>query len=515
MIAVCATFFNQLQTRLRRALHWSPPVLDTLPLHPPTTPLPLAQPDALLPAFVAACPVAQHYRALLGDLAWAQFPDLPPDRTWSRPERVSRAAFVAAYLVKLHEGKPSMPALRTFLLQHPALVWLLGFPLVPDPTASHGFNVAATVPTRRQFNRVLRDLHPEALQFLLTSSITLLHDMLAPDDQAHFGDVVAGDTKHILAWVKENNPRQYVPERFDPQRQPAGDPDCKLGVKRRTNQGRRPTVTADDAPVPTPTTDAKPASVVSQAVDKPEYIWGYASGVIVTRLPGSTDEIVLAERTRPFNESDISYFFPLMEQVEQRLGHRPPTGTFDAAFDAHYVYDYFHQAGGFAAVPLVARNSDLRRFSSDGLPLCKADLAMPCKFTYRDRTNTLVPHERGKHVCPLLHPTPTGDACPIDDPHWAKGGCATTVATGAGARVRVQLDRDSADYKAIYAQRTMPERINSQAKELGIERPKLRNQRSITNANTLIYVLINLRVYQRIRARQSDARPEVVPPVTS
>jgi hypothetical protein len=208
-------------------------------------PLPLAQPDAPLPAFVAACPVAQHYRALLGDLAWAQFPDLPPDRTWSRPERVPRAAFVAAYLVKAQEGKPSMPALRAFLLQHPALVWLLGFPLVPDPTASHGFDVAATVPTRRQFSRVLRDLHPEALQFLLTSSITLLHDMLSPDDQAHFGAVVAGDTKHILAWVKENNPRQYVSERFDPQRQPVGDPDCKLGVKRRTNQGRRPTATTD------------------------------------------------------------------------------------------------------------------------------------------------------------------------------------------------------------------------------------------------------------------------------
>lgn len=119
-------------------------------------------------------------------------------------------------------------------------------------------------------------------------------------------------------------------------------------------------------------------------------------------------------------------------------------------------------------------------------------------------------------TCPgfPLHPTPTGAACPIADPHWAKGGCTTTVATGAGARVRVQLDRDSATYKAIYAQRTMTERINSQAQALGIERPKLRNQQSITNANTLIYVLINLRVYQRIRARQSTARPEVVPPVT-
>ena len=52
---------------------------------------------------------------------------------------------------------------------------------------------------------------------------------------------------------------------------------------------------------------------------------------------------------------------------------------------------------------------------------------------------------------------------------------------------------------------TADERINSQAVELGIERPKLRNQRSISNRNTLIYVLINLRTLQRIRARRAAA----------
>ena len=69
-----------------------------------------------------------------------------------------------------------------------------------------------------------------------------------------------------------------------------------------------------------------------------------------------------------------------------------------------------------------------------------------------------------------------------------------------GARLRYTLDRDSDAFKAVYKQRTADERINSQAKELGIERPFLRNQRSITNQNTLIYVLINLRALQRIRA---------------
>ena len=72
--------------------------------------------------------------------------------------------------------------------------------------------------------------------------------------------------------------------------------------------------------------------------------------------------------------------------------------------------------------------------------------------------------------------------------------------TCVGARLRYQLDRASPAYKTVYKQRTADERINSQAKELGIERPFLRNQRSITNLNTLIYVLINLRALGRVRA---------------
>ncbi len=76
--------------------------------------------------------------------------------------------------------------------------------------------------------------------------------------------------------------------------------------------------------------------------------------------------------------------------------------------------------------------------------------------------------------------------------------------TSVGARLRYQLDRESERYKAVYRQRTATERINSQAVELGIERPKLRNRAAITNQNTLIYVLINLRALQRLRQRTAS-----------
>lgn len=73
--------------------------------------------------------------------------------------------------------------------------------------------------------------------------------------------------------------------------------------------------------------------------------------------------------------------------------------------------------------------------------------------------------------------------------------------TSLDARIRLQLDRSAEPYKTIYAQRTATERLFSQARELGMERPKLRNGAAIANLNTLIYVLLNLRTLQRIHQR--------------
>jgi hypothetical protein len=216
--------FKRLRAALRRSA-----------LTPPTSllddPSPLVHPDAPLPAWVRDDPIVQQYRTLLGDLPWRDFPERPHDRNWPGPQPDPRAPFVAAYLVKLHEGKRFMSDLRAFLIKHPALVWWLGFERVLDPCAPHGFDVAATVPKRRHFSTVLRNLPNPSLQFLLTATVELLRATLPPEQQAGFGDIIAGDTQALLAWVKENNPKQYIKEgRLDKTRQPKADPDCKLGV---------------------------------------------------------------------------------------------------------------------------------------------------------------------------------------------------------------------------------------------------------------------------------------------
>jgi hypothetical protein len=468
----------------------------------------LAQPGATLPRFVAQSSLARKYLDLLGPLDWDHFPERDPNRPWPGPQPQPRAPYVASYLVKLDQHIRYMTHLRTFLVDHPPLLWILGFDLVPSPLFPWGFDPDASLSSSRQFSRVLRTLDNAALQFLLDGTVHIIGDEL-PDDVNDFGDMISGDTKHIIAWVKENNPKAYIKDRYDKNKQPTGDPDCRLGCKRKRNLGvSAHTETSADAAAappsnsagdpPTPTTDPVPARTVKVG----EYYWGYASGIIATKVPG-WGEFLLAELTQSFDRSDVSYFFPLMAHTRRRLGRRPSYATFDTAFDAFYVYHYFHLAHGFAAVPFSERGGFTRSFDDQGLPLCQAGYPMPLKSTFICRT-TLVEHQRGRYACPLLFPEPTGPSCPLAHENWSKGGCLLTMPTSIGARIRYQLDRDGQAYKHVYKQRTASERINSQAVELGIERPKLRNGQAIANQNTLIYVLINLRAIQRIRARRAE-----------
>jgi len=160
-----------------------------------------------------------------------------------------------------------------------------------------------------------------------------------------------------------------------------------------------------------------------------------------------------------------------------------------------------------AAVPFnPGKKGAGRTFADDGTPLCAANLPMTLQFSYQHRSD-LVEHTRQKYRCPLLYPTATAACCPITDAHWHKGGCTTTIAASKGARLRHTLDRESEEYKQLYATRTMVERINAQAEALDILHPKLRSGRAIANRNTLTYVLINLRALARLRTAAQEARP--------
>lgn len=481
-----------LSTLGNRLRHWFRPEMRTL------TPEVVAwrqdysfaqvlNPTTPTPAFVAQCGLATRYREMLYPLPWEDLPKRALLRATTQtpypgPAPEPRAPYLFFFLCGIEAGYTSHAKLARFLREHPSLLWLAGLRLHPDSTSPCGFDPARATPNDDRLRAVLRDLDPAQLDWLLTASVHLFQNV------PNFAQTVAGDTKHILAWVKQNNPKCMVPTRFDKTRQPTGDPDCKLGVKSRRNLA------------PTPTTTGLPASTTPKTVADQSY-WGYGSGVVATPLPQGMGQVVLADHTQTFDQSDISYFLPLMHKVVATLGRHPPFGAWDAAFDAFYVHDAFHDAGGFAAVPLNLHGKPPPKHTLNGIPLCPTDRPMHPAFPYFDRQG-LVVQTKTRYTCPLLHPHPTPQSCP--HPMFAKGGCTANRGTSRGARIRYTLDRESAAYQQLYAQRTCVERVNAQAVALGIERPHLRNACSIAHRNTLIYVLLNLQTLQRVRARAPD-----------
>ncbi len=107
----------------------------------------------------------------------------------------------------------------------------LGFRPHLDVTEPYGLRVEKTVPSVGHLNAVLRTLESRWLTDLFAQTVQALQAEIPG-----LGEVVAYDVKHIYANVKENNPRVYMKDRFCKERQPQGDPDCRVGVKRSTNQ---------------------------------------------------------------------------------------------------------------------------------------------------------------------------------------------------------------------------------------------------------------------------------------
>jgi len=407
-------------------------------------------------------PVVQRYRADFALLDWSLVPERDPTRPWPGSPPHPVAAYVKALLVKLTERAPFVTTLRAYLVEHPLLVLELGFRPVPDARQPYGFSPARTVPGARWLRHQQQTLDPAILTALLGGTVAALVEAVPT-----LGTTVAVDVEHIYAWVRENNPKEDLPHRADPARQPRGDPDCRLGVKRRTNQG----------------------GSTGKA-----YVWGYGTGIAAATAPPVGD-VVLAEWTQPFHRQDVTYLHPVYDQATDHLGRCPTNLAADAAFDAWHVYQTCAATGGIAAIARNRRGPAPPRDAA-GHPVCARDRTMtPTRqFVHEDG------YRAQAYACPLLRPAPTGTGC--DHPQFAKGpGCTKSVNIEAGGRMRAELDRAADSYLRLYRQRTAAERINSQATALGIERPRVRRAAAVRRLNTLTYVTIDVRALRRIRAR--------------
>ena len=416
-------------------------------------------------------PLVHRYRALFAAFDWDVVPpnDLAPSQPGRRPHPA--IAYLKALLLKLEEGLTYCTRLRRFLVEHPLLVLELGFRPVLNRDEPYGFEVERTVPSARWLRFQQQHLSPVLLQTLLMHTVEQVREQIPG-----LGEVVSFDVTHLYAWVRENNPRVYVQGPFDVSHRCKGDPDCRLGVKKSSNQ-------------------EQPDGTVKV---KKESLFGYGSGIATCTDPVYGD-VILAEYTQPFNEGDITYFFPLYVQTVATLGFFPRHIAADAAFDAWYCYQGTVARGGMAAIALNRHGHPESRRDVDGVPLCDEGLRMVPSFQFSHTYGYTTQRFR----CPLLFPDATGQTC--EHPQFKKGrGCVKDLNWELGGLARVTLKRDRPLFQAVYRQRTSTERGNSHSKALGLERPKVRNIRSVRNLNTLTYVLINLHALQRARTRNAS-----------
>jgi hypothetical protein len=412
-------------------------------------------------------PVVQRYRRLFALFDWSVVPPRSANRAWPGPQPHPQTTYIKVLLVKLCEGYSYITQLRRFLVEHPLLVLELGFLPVLDESQPYGFDVARTVPGDRWLRHQQQTLDPALLHDLLAATV---HALVA--EIPGLGEIIAIDVKHIYAWVKENNPRESMRDRFCKDQQPTGDPDCRVGVKRSTNQEQ-------------PDGSTK---------EKKEYLWGYGSGVVAATTPDYGD-VVLAEWTQPFNENDVTYALPLYYQTVNTLGFFPTHLTADAAFDAWYLYQRCAVHGDIAAIPLNQHAHPVFVRDADGTPRCPKGLRMVPTSAFA-HTNG---YRAQRYRCPLLFPQATGETC--DHAQFTKGkGCVKDINVELGGLMRVTLDRSAPLYRLLYNRRTSCERINSQSQALGIERPKVRNGRSVANLNTLTYLIINAKALAKAQS---------------
>ncbi len=353
-------------------------------------------------------PVVQRYRSFFALFDWSVVPEpvVDPSQPGKRPHPPT--AYIKALLLKLEEGLTFCTRLRRFLVEHPLLVLELGFRPVLDWTQPYGFDVQHTVPTARWLREQQRTLSQGVLQTLLLRTVEELREEIPG-----LGEVVSFDVTHIYAWVRENNPRVYVQGTFDVTHIPKGDPDCRLGVKKSTNQ-EQPDGTK---------------------VVKKESLFGYGSGTATCTDPVYGD-IVLAEYTQPFNEGDITYFPPLYFRTVATLGFFPTHLAADA-------------------------------------PLCAKGLRMVPTFQF-NHTNG---YRAQRFRCPLLFPEKTEQTCDqpqflkekgcVKDLNWEVGGQMRVTLDRDGPlfkavyRQRTSTERGNSHSKALGLERPKVRNMHS------------------------------------------------------
>lgn len=311
-----------------------------------------------------------------------------------------------------------------------------------------GFDITNPLPSYWTFDRFIRNFDNAILKEIMQTQVLKLSELGIIDTS-----FIGLDSTPCKANTKQNNPKSFAKNKFNPDNQPRADKDCKLGVHTASNQHNEKNY---------------------------EFYWGYKNHSLCDCITG----LPIYETTTTAEVADSSVALDVLAKTDSFLSIKECSFLGDKGYDVKAIYNTIkNDYCGECYIPLNKRNTKNPDKLPVGNPICEAGIAMhKCGKTQSEGRT------RQKFCCPYKNSKV--NFCPCNHKNWNNDkknrGCTKYITIPDD--YRLSIDRESKDFKSVYALRTECERYNSRFKSTGQERLWVKNVDSVKNLNTTAHI---------------------------
>jgi hypothetical protein len=333
----------------------------------------------------------------------------------------------------------------------------LEFELQNNPSIAEplGLDPLKKPPSDERFSNFLRASSNGYFQSIRQS---LVRELIK--DRVISGGGIALDSCPIEAFVKENNLKTSVKDRYDKLRLPPGDKDARLGISIHfTNPFKK----------------------------KVHYFWGYRNHII----NDLDSELPIAEMTLQANKDEKKVGLFMLKQLNQDFSLPIEAVAGDANYDVEDILKcIIEEIKAEAVIPRNPRNAQNTPYSiKKNEVYCEANLLMNRKGKMTVKGITYL-----QYRCPLHWSKDLAGQyilCPAGHPKFLKQkGC--NVLIRLSPNIREKINYGSLRFKEIYNTRTSVERVFSRLLSISMQRPSVKGLRAIRNHCTIAHITVLL-----------------------
>ena len=356
---------------------------------------------------------------------------------------VSKRTLLKGLIYRNLRGIHKLVELEFELLNNPSIAEPLGLDPLKKP------------PSDERFSEFLRS-NPNGYFQAITEA--LVQELI--NEGVISGRGVGLDSCPIEAYVKENNLKTSIKDRYKKHRLLPGDKDARLGVS---------------------------IHFPSPFKRKVHYFWGYRNHII-TDLDS---ELPLVEITLQANKDEKKVALPLIKRLRQAFSLPIEVVAGDANYDVKDILQYIiEDMKAEAMIPRNPRNMQNTPYTvRRDVVYCQADLPMHRKGKMTTKGITYL-----QYNCPLHWSKEFNGQyllCPAGHPKFLEQkGCNVLIRMTPSIREKINYGTQS--FKKNYKKRTSVERVFSRLLAISMQNPTVKGLRPIRNHCTIAHITVLL-----------------------